>query len=84
MPYIKQNDRTPYDDALNNCPVNITTPVGHLNYFLTQVILRYLGNADYQRFVEVEGVLHHISHELYRRRTASYEDAKARLNGDVF
>jgi hypothetical protein len=84
MPYIPQDSRKPYDDALENCPVNITTPVGHLNYYLTKIILGYLGNANYQKFVEVEGVLHHISHEIYRRRTAAYEDDKARLNSDVF
>jgi len=60
-------------------------PAGDLNYFLTKILLQYLGEQpNYQRFNDVMGVLSGIDKELYRRMTAIYENQKKDSNGDVF
>jgi len=58
---------------------------GELNYVLTGYVLQYLRThgESYQTYCEIEGVLGHISMELYRRRLAAYEDEAIRRNGDL-
>lgn len=60
-------------------------PAGELNYFLTKIILQYLGEQpNYQKFNDVMGVLECAKQELYRRQIAPYENEKKDQNGDVF
>ena len=82
MPYIKHEDRFQYDVDLGS--LVIPGSAGELNYVLSRIVLLYLGdNPNYQKFCEVEGVLSHMSKEIYRRLTAPYEDEKIANNGDV-
>ncbi len=82
MPYIKEDQRTQFEEAINNTP--IPENAGELNYLLTSFVLDYLGtHPNYQKFCEVEGVLSHMSKEIYRRLAAPYEDKKIRENGDL-
>lgn len=83
MPYIDQKNRAKYNT--NDIFITEYTPCGDLNYVLTTLINKYLGeHPRYQRYCEVEGVLGHIAKELYRRRAVPYEEEKIAENGDVF
>jgi hypothetical protein len=83
MPYIKPERRAELKTALDRwrLPAN----AGDLNFVLTTHMLEYLKTKgeSYQTYCELEGVLGHMSKELYRRRVASYEDDKIGQNGDV-
>lgn len=60
---------------------------GELNYAITMIVRHYIKHImgfRYQHFCEVEGVLSHVSKEVYRRMTSKYEDEKIEENGDVF
>lgn len=80
MPYIKSETR----NALAQFESPLTA--GELNYLLTMYILDYLSDKgeSYQTYCEIEGVLSHVSKELYRRRVSDYEDEKIKENGDVY
>lgn len=60
--------------------------VGDLNYFVTQLVTRYLNERQlsYKAINEVVGVLECAKQELYRRVAAPYETQKLIQNGDVF
>jgi hypothetical protein len=74
MPYIKQNRR-------GKSPEN----PGELNFAITSVILKYLGDRPtYSKFNEVIGALECVKLELYRRKVVPYEDIKIKENGDVY
>ena len=59
---------------------------GELNFLITMYILDYilLQGESYETYCAIEGVLSHISKELYRRRVEPYEDKKIKQNGDVY
>lgn len=59
---------------------------GQLNYQITCKLLDYLATKGerYQTYCDIEGVLSHASKEMYRRKTAAYEDKKILENGDIF
>ena len=80
MPYIPAVDRERIDRG--ESPLT----AGELNYAITRLVLDYLKArpVSYHALNEVMGVLGCVQQELYRRRTAPYEDGKARVNGDVF
>ena len=85
MPYIKNSEREAYEDIFDSSPINSKTSAGNLNYVLTKLIVQYIGaNPEYQRFCEVEGVLGHVSQELYRRRVVGYENKKMMESDDVY
>ena len=79
MPYIKQEDRDLVEQT--NLPMN----AGQLNYLITKMIHSYIERAggNYQAHNDVIGALEACKMELYRRKTASYEDLKINENGDV-
>ena len=78
MPYIKQERR-------RELKAELPTNAGALNYVLTRHVLDYIQTKgeSYQTYCEIEGVLGHMSKELYRRRVGEYEDEKRKANGDV-
>lgn len=80
MPYIQQGDRIGLDNDYRK-----PRSAGELNYALTGIVLEYIeGKGEgYQTYCDIEGVLGHISKELYRRRVAPYEEVKIKENGDV-
>ena len=58
---------------------------GPLNYLITRLVLRWLGDhPNYERYNAAVGVLESAKLELYRRAVAPYEDAKIKENGDVY
>ena len=79
MPYIAKHRRTP---TVRREP---QTP-GELNWAITLLVLEYLkrNNTTYSVIAEITGVLENVKQEFYRRVASSYEDAKARENGDVY
>lgn len=81
MPYIREDDR-----EYLHMQEAVAENAGQLNYQLMIYILRYmkLRGRSYQTYAEVEGVLSHISKEIYRRSAVPYEDKKMLENGDVF
>ena len=88
MPYIKQDERTPFFKSLENLPE--FNSAGHLNYYLTKVVHKYLDDrrgenysANYQAMNDVMGALEGCKLELYRQKIAPYEDIKIAENGNV-
>jgi hypothetical protein len=83
MPYIKPEDRIRYGYIFDNGNPMFHSP-GDLNYLITKLCLKYLGNKpNYQRYNEVMGVLECSKLEFYRRRVSPYEDEKIKTSGDV-
>ena len=80
MPYIPPNRR----HALDSFEAPETA--GELNFLITMYLLDYIAckGESYQIYCEIEGVLNHISKELYRRLVEPYEDKKIKQNGDVY
>lgn len=75
MPYIDQEDREYILQA--------NTP-GALNFLIHEEIDRFLpGEASYDDYNAVLGVLEAVKQEFYRRRVAPYEDKKLEENGDI-
>jgi uncharacterized metal-binding protein YceD (DUF177 family) len=98
MPYIKQEDRVfldPYvnnlSDAINsNTPAHIETDnekvmtiVGELNYCITRLCSRTMGQPTYPKIALITGMLENVKQEFYRRLAAPYEENKIVQNGDV-
>lgn len=88
MPYIKQEERKKFRGILKMLELNIQMdhiPAGELNYFITKILLQYLGEQpNYQRFNDVMGILNCMDKEFYRRMMVDYEKIKKEQNGDVF
>lgn len=84
MPYIREEDRAKFAPAIDAVP-HIQS-AGELNYLLTLIALKYVGQhgLSYQTLNDVCGALHNTNAELQRRLVAPYEDAKIEQNGDVY
>lgn len=79
MPYIASKTRRE-QLIINPWGAN---DAGELNFVLTQIILDYLpGDAHYEDYNTIIGVLEACKLEFHRRAMASYEDTKILLNGD--
>lgn len=88
MPYIARSDRQPYQDAIDELakriPEDHMLRPGHMNYVISLLIDRVYGNdMRYADHNEVIGILHCVALELYRRKTAPYEDEKIEAEGDL-
>ncbi len=87
MPYIKKEDRPAIDALVDPIVVHLTSlPLesqdGALNYLITRVMKRVYP-TKYVHLNRALGVLSAVTHELYRRVVAPYEDEKIKENGDV-
>jgi hypothetical protein len=85
MPYIAQDARRKFDEALAQMPV--AAVAGELNYIFTKLAVGYIsapGRGNYQAINDVVGALEGAKLELYRRLAAPYEDTKIDQNGDVY
>lgn len=83
MPYIKQEDRPKYENAIAEL-VHKTKEPGELNYVITRLLLGYLGPIPrYRDYNEVRGVLGCVTDEYYRRWVGPYEDQAIARNGDI-
>jgi len=83
MPYIKPEERPRYDQLIQQVVKQFRTLDGHLNYFITKLLLN-LYETSYFNFNRVQGLLGCIQQEFYRRRVAPYEDTKIEQHGDVY
>lgn len=88
MPYITSERRKAIQSEwpAHPDPENSLKTPGELNYFLTCVILSYLGShgKSYQTINDIVGALTCASNEFYRRVVIPYEKTKEKENGDVY
>lgn len=87
MPYVKREQRPAIDqliEPLINHLKSLPTEDqdGSLNYAVTKIIKK-IYPQKYFHLNRALGVLTAITHELYRRIIAPYEDTKILENGDV-
>lgn len=84
MPYIKQEDRNGFHQALALMPL-IHTP-GELNYLISKLLFSYAHHSglSYQKINDIIGALEGAKLEFYRRVAVPYEESKIKLNGDVY
>lgn len=87
MPYIKKDMRPEIDRLVAPLIAHFQSlPVeqqdGALNYSITLIVKR-LYPKGYFHMNRALGVLSAITHELYRRVIAPYEDEKIKEHGDV-
>jgi hypothetical protein len=94
MPYIRKEQREIIDPLIEALAKKInglmelsgSYEAGLLNYVITKILIKteFDNGVRYARINEVMGVLECVKQEIYRRKAASYEDEKAKENGDVF
>lgn len=88
MPYIALEERTQYQDLLNGIaslvPKDKSKRAGHMNYIVSSLIDRVYGDEmRYSDHNEAIGMLECAKMEIYRRKTAPYEDKAVEKNGDL-
>jgi hypothetical protein len=89
MPYIVQEKRKILDPAIQNLVESFRELnddrnfAGNLNYVITRLFSSLHPSPNYQRFNDVIGALECCKLELYRKKTAPYEDIKESENGPV-
>jgi putative lipoic acid-binding regulatory protein len=96
MPYIKQERRPAFEQAIKNVveelgaqPGNDTmddSAKGELNYVIYSIVKRYVEQRGmrYHRLQDfINGTLMSCRDELSRRLMSSYEDGAIEKNGDV-
>ena len=84
MPYIEAQNRPIIDTWMAPLLQHVRDlHPGELNYVLTTLVLAW----EPKRYADMEAVLGRLEAvklEFYRRVVAPYEDAKKKINGDVF
>lgn len=91
MPYINKDDRKLVDDKINEISSTILrmrnrdflSVAGILNYSITRICSKVMGNLNYGNIVIVTGLLENVKQEFYRRIASPYENEKITQNGDV-
>jgi hypothetical protein len=97
MPYIETKDRKRLDplvDRLAEELMNIDAEyekagervafAGNLNYVITRLAAKFaLKNLRYRTLSQINGILHDVANEFYRRVVARYEDKQIKKHGDV-
>lgn len=89
MPYIKKQDRTHYDQLIDDAVETLTNSngtaiAGDINYVISSILWKiFEKNKNYATANGLIGVLECIKLEMYRRQVAPYEDKKVIENGDV-
>ncbi|GAB6175467.1 hypothetical protein JCM16814_03580 [Desulfobaculum senezii] len=84
MPYITQDRRDSFDDALRTLADNVTSE-GELNYCiykLATLVVERTGES-YAKLAMCSNAMEHAKLEWYRKRLAPYEDVKIAENGDI-
>lgn len=56
---------------------------GDINYCVSRLISRVMGDISYGKIAIITGVLENINQEFYRRAASTYEDKKILENGDI-
>ena len=85
MPYIRKEERKPFNNALKEIEHETILSSGSLNYLITKLCNIYLKEAVecYKTYNEIIGVLECAKQEYYRKIIAPYEDIKEKENGDL-
>lgn len=86
MPYIKQEDRKRFEEALKLLAHEAPKTPGELNYIFSMIASIYItahGEKRYQYFNDILGALEGAKLEIYRRLVAPYEDSAIKKNGDL-
>ena len=87
MPYIAQERRLRYDEAIAalGAAVDADTPGGDINYIITRLLAHWIRKRglSYAVLADAVGVMETAKLELYRRVAAPFEDRKIDENGDV-
>ena len=90
MPYIPQQDRLNFEQALVTLEDDLTAigtkplVVGELNYVISSLIWRIFDQLpSYTLANDLVGVLECVKQEFIRRRLNGYEDEKILENGDL-
>ena len=88
MPYIKQEDRTKFDegiaDILGALQAEDNVKMGDINYVFSAIIWSlFKDNESYTLGNNLVGVLECVKQEFYRRLAAPYENNKVCEHGDV-
>ncbi len=89
MPYILKEKRAVLDPAVLELAEAFRKLdddgnfAGNLNYVITRLFSALYPNPNYQRFNDIVGALECCKLELYRKKTAPYEDIKEQENGPV-
>jgi len=78
------NNMNPYDEEnsklTNEQFLEIT---GDINYCVSRLISRIMGDISYGKIAIITGVLENINQEFYRRMASPYENKKILENGDI-
>lgn len=78
------NNMNPYDEEnsklTNEQFLEIT---GDINYCVSRLISRIMGDISYGKIAMITGVLENINQEFYRRMASPYENKKILENGDI-
>lgn len=94
MPYIDETSRKVLDryiddlaDAITNCSEldneNVMTVLGDMNYCVSRLFGKVMGDTSYAKVAMLTGVLENIKQEFYRRVAVPYEEEKIVQNGDI-
>lgn len=84
MPYIKQTDRIPVEQDIQELDESLTTR-GEYNYVISKLIHGFIekNGLSYSTLNDAVGILECAKQELLRTVVAPYEDAKRVENGSV-
>lgn len=86
MPYIAPSRRSRYDGLVDSVVerwIQAGANEGDLNYIISRILFQYLKDPSYAKIVMVQGTLTCIQQEAARVISASYEQGKKEMNGDV-
>lgn len=87
MPYIKDEDRKKFGEAIDYLKKTMAiSTAGELNYLISMLCKIYaMGkeNFNYQSINDIVGALECAKQEFIRRNVNGYEDVKIRENGDI-
>lgn len=87
MPYVPRDEQAVLDRALREF-YHVRDPrscsPGQMNYIITKLLLRYMGEVGYFMINSIRGILACVGDEFYWRVARPYEDEKREENGDVY
>lgn len=85
MPYIKQKDRTKFEQIVEALKFASPQTPGELNYLFSMIAAGYVASKglNYQNVNDVVGALEGAKLEIYRRIASPYEDRAIKRNGDL-
>lgn len=78
------NNMNPYDEESSKLTNEQFLEIaGDINYCVSRLISRIMGDISYGKIAMITGVLENINQEFYRRMASPYENKKILENGDI-